>query len=99
MVGITQQGDAVGAVGLGACPALDDALDPAADALAVLRPFRSIALGHQHVAIRQDDQLAWMVEPLGEGDDAEPVAWLRRGTLGPAAGRGDVDGRDQALAW
>ena len=94
-VGVAQQTDAVGtghaATGLLHHRAHDLALDPAGAALA----RRCVGLGHQHVAIGQHVQPAWMVQAAGEGVDREACG--RGGFLAllPADRRGDVHGRQR----
>jgi len=68
------------------------------DSRAVLRARRSVGLGHQDVAVRQDVDPPGMVESLGESYDGGPWGGHRRGPFRPTFGGDDVDGWDQRLA-
>ena len=93
-VGIAQQGDAIGARHPGAGALQEEPHRPAFDAAAALAGG-GIGLGHQHVAVRQHMKPARMIQPVGEGRDAQGLAGHRRGAFGPAFGRRDLHGRDQ----
>ncbi len=96
-VRVAQQGDAVGArhrrSGLAHEHPHEEALDPAAAGAG--RRRRGGALRHQHVAVRQREQPARMIEAGGEGVDAEARRGDRRGAGRPAGRLGDVDGGQQ----
>jgi len=94
-IGIAQQGDAVGAGHARAGAPHHQLRDPARDASGIPGSLRRVGLGDQHVAIRQHEQPARMVERVGEGGDGESRRGGRRGAFGPALGRRDVDGEEQ----
>ena len=71
---------------------VDEALD--ADA-ALLR--RGVALGDQHVAVRQHIDRARMVEPGREGCDRHAIGGGRLGAVGPAVDGSDIDRRDPRM--
>ena len=95
-VGIAQQRDAVGARNACARPALRQPVDEALDADAALLR-RRVALGDQHVAVRQHIDRARMVEPGREGCDRHAVGGGRLGAVGPAVDRSDIDRRDPRM--
>jgi hypothetical protein len=97
VVGVAQQGDAVG-TGHGRAGALHHrfhhrALDPADPALA----RRSVAFRDQHVAVGQDQQPARMLESAGETRERKSGGGGRSLACAPADRGGDVDPRDQAM--
>ncbi|MNE40528.1 hypothetical protein D3C80_1345560 [compost metagenome] len=97
MVGIAQQGDAVGA-GHGRAGAFHRlAHGPAADALAIFGLGWRVGLGHQHIAVGQQVEPAWVVEAAGEGFDLRPWRSGRLAAFWPADGGGDVYGGDQCF--
>ena len=96
-VGIAQQRDAVGARNACARPFLRLLVDEALDALAIVRLRRRVALGDQHVAVRQHIDRARMIEPGGEGVDRHAVGGDRLGAIGPAVDAGDIDRRDPRM--
>ena len=57
-----------------------------------------VALGDQHVAVREDEEPARMVEAGGEGGHLQAGRGLRRLPRAPAASGGDVHGRNDLQA-
>ncbi|MNN18794.1 hypothetical protein D3C81_1320130 [compost metagenome] len=97
MVGIAQQGDAVGAGHASAGAFHRLAHHPATDAFAIFRLGWCIGLGHQNVAVGQYIEPARVVELVGEGPDLCACCCLGFAAVRPADGGCDVDGRDQRL--
>ena len=91
-VGVAQQRDPVRALHARARPIHDLAGDPGLHAGEFSVGGRRVALGHQHVAVRQGVEPARVVEPLGEGRDRQAGGGRGLGALRPARGRRDVDG-------
>ena len=73
-------------------------MNQALDALGPLvgRLGGRIGFGDEHVAIGQHVNPARMVQPARQRSDLEPDRGRGHGALGPALGRGDVDGGNQA---
>jgi hypothetical protein len=76
---------------------LDHFRDPAFDAAGIVGLWRGVGLGHQYVAIGQDIKRARMVEPSGEGVHGHSIGGDRLAAGWPAAGGGNVDGRDPGM--
>ncbi|MNF74433.1 hypothetical protein D3C84_564640 [compost metagenome] len=97
VVGVAQQGDAVRAGHAGTGARHDFFGDPADHACAVIRLGWGVGFGHQHIAIGQHIQPAWVFEPFGECHHLGAGRGNRLGTAWPAHGGGDIHGRDQGL--
>ena len=94
-IAIAQQNDAIGRGCAGPGPALHLFRQP------VLQTFiglgRRVGLGHQHVAVGQHVQPAWVVELGGEGGHADARRTDGLGTRRPTFGAGDLHGGNQAF--
>ena len=97
LVGIAQQGDAVGARYASAGLGHDLLHHPATDALAVVGFLRCVGFRDQYVAIGQHIEPARVIQATGEGDHLGALGRLGLAAIGPADGRGDVHRGDQGL--
>ena len=96
-VGIAKQRDAVGARRAGAGPLLRLFIDETLDALAVIRLWRGVGLGDQHIAVRQHVERARMVELFGEGIHRHAVLGLGLAVGRPANHRRNIDRWDPRI--
>ncbi|SPO53798.1 protein of unknown function [Pseudomonas sp. JV551A1] len=99
MVGVTQQGNAVGAGHACTCPLHYLLHDPAAQALAIFGLGRGIGFGHQDVAVGQQVKPARVVQSASERFHLSAWCCLGLVVLWPAHCRGDIHGGEGSLDW
>ena len=83
-VGVTQQCDPVGAWHCASCLLLIPLEEPAADAGVVVRAWRRVGLGDQHITVWQHVDPAWVIQIFRKSRHRCPSGPHRHGALGPS---------------
>ncbi|MNQ92939.1 hypothetical protein D3C85_1083820 [compost metagenome] len=96
VIGVAQQGDAVAPFDLGVALLLDETGDHVLGAQR--RRMTAAPFGDEHIAVRQDQHLAWNLQVGREGADGKALGHDGRLAV-PAGGRTDLHGRNQGLVY